>query len=173
MFDACPNQFNGERTHIRRLTDGDLPAIYDLHQREVVNQYLPYTTWTSYDDATAWLDRVKGQREVKTAEQYVIELKATQQFIGTCLVFNFDERDQSATIGYVLHPDFWGQGLMLDAIGAFVTNLSFALPIHKLKAVVEEPNLASARLLEKLGFGRAHQETTEEGLALHTWLKMV
>ena len=123
MYDRLPDTVESERLVIRRFTEAELHDAYQLHRLDVVNQYLPYTTWTSYQDALDWYDRVLGVRKQKSAEQYAITQKPRADLIGTCIVFGLNEEESSAEFGYVLHPDYWGQGIMLEAMRVFTKEL--------------------------------------------------
>ena len=55
-------------------------------------------------------------------------------------------------IGYVLHPDLWGQGLMPEAVSALVDFGFTELELHKIEIAVYDHNPQSRRVAEKLGF---------------------
>ena len=95
------------------------------------------------------------------------------RLIGSCIVFGFDASQASVEVGYVLHPDFWGQGYMLEAMQAFIGALQERLNLRQLKASVEEPNVASSKLLKKLGFSHSNTSVEESGVVLHHWAKIL
>lgn len=55
-------------------------------------------------------------------------------------------------VGYILHPDVWGQGLAAEAVGAAVDHVFRTRDVGTLTADVDPENAASIRLLERLGF---------------------
>lgn len=55
-------------------------------------------------------------------------------------------------IGYILHPDAWGQGLAAEAAAAAVDHVFGVHDVETLTADVDPENAASIRLLERLGF---------------------
>ncbi len=57
-------------------------------------------------------------------------------------------------VGYILHPDVWGQGLAAEAVGAAIDHVFRTRDIKTLTADVDPENAASIRLLERLGFVR-------------------
>jgi RimJ/RimL family protein N-acetyltransferase len=63
-------------------------------------------------------------------------------------------RDRRLEIGYMLARAYWGQGLMSEAVRAFVSHCFEALDTHRVEALVEPDNAASIRLVERLGFRR-------------------
>ena len=65
-------------------------------------------------------------------------------------------------VGYILHPDCWGQGLASEAVGAAVDHVFRTRDVETLTADVDPENAASIRLLERLGFVRT-------GFAERTW----
>jgi ribosomal-protein-alanine N-acetyltransferase len=57
-------------------------------------------------------------------------------------------------VGYILHPDVWGQGLASEAVGAVIDHVFRAREVGTLTADVDPENAASIRLLQRLGFVR-------------------
>ena len=63
-----------------------------------------------------------------------------------------DVHRHTATVGYWLGEEFWGRGIMTEAVTA-VTDLCFEnFPLRRISAEVFANNPASARVLEKAGF---------------------
>ena len=72
--------------------------------------------------------------------------------VGTICIWNISRENLRAEIGYVLHPDWQGKGLMNEALRT-VLDFSFNnLGLHSMEANVDPGNLASIKLLEKNGF---------------------
>ena len=55
-------------------------------------------------------------------------------------------------VGYILHPDVWGQGLASEAVGAAIDHVFGTRDLEILTADVDPDNAVSIRLLERLGF---------------------
>jgi RimJ/RimL family protein N-acetyltransferase len=72
----------------------------------------------------------------------------------------------TATVGYWLGEQFWGRGVMTEALTA-VTDFCFDnFPLHRIAAEVFANNPASARVLEKSGFafeGRLKNNVVKDG----------
>ncbi len=72
----------------------------------------------------------------------------------------------TATVGYWLGEQFWGCGVMNEALTA-VTDFCFDnFPLHRITAEVFANNPASARVLEKSGFafeGRLKNHVVKDG----------
>ncbi|OYX34589.1 MAG: hypothetical protein B7Z01_05345 [Brevundimonas subvibrioides] len=65
-------------------------------------------------------------------------------------------------VGYILHPDAWGQGLAREAVGAAIDHVFAERMTDIATADVDPENPGSIRLLERLGF-------TRTGSAERTW----
>jgi RimJ/RimL family protein N-acetyltransferase len=61
-------------------------------------------------------------------------------------------REQDVEIGYMLHPDLWGQGLMIEAAQAVLNTVFGYTAAPAVNAWTRVVNPASRRLLEKCGF---------------------
>jgi RimJ/RimL family protein N-acetyltransferase len=84
-----------------------------------------------------------------------------------------DVHRQTATVGYWLGEQFWGRGIMTEAVTA-VTNFCFDnFPLCRISAEVFANNPASARVLEKAGFifeGRLKNYVLKDGELLDSLL---
>ena len=62
--------------------------------------------------------------------------------------------DGEVEMGYTLAKAWWGKGIASEAAGICVETARGPLEVPRLRSLVEAPNLASRRVLEKLGFER-------------------
>jgi ribosomal-protein-alanine N-acetyltransferase len=83
-----------------------------------------------------------------------IELRAERQLIGTCGYCRWDKRHHRAEIGYDLWPDYWGQGLMPEALQALLRFGFEEMDLNRAEATTHTENERSQRVLAKLGFQR-------------------
>lgn len=60
-------------------------------------------------------------------------------------------RDQNGAIGYCFGKESWGKGYATEAAGAVIKYAFKKLSMHKMFAVCDVDNKASARVLEKVG----------------------
>jgi ribosomal-protein-alanine N-acetyltransferase len=74
-------------------------------------------------------------------------------FVGVIGVFPpQNEWGPEPEVGYLLASRYHGRGLATEALAAVVADASERLRIPVLVAIVDEPNVASIRVLEKCGF---------------------
>jgi ribosomal-protein-alanine N-acetyltransferase len=70
-------------------------------------------------------------------------------FIG---FFSFEKENHRAEIGYMLFPENFRKGIMLEALEAVVQFGFNSLNLHSIAANINPLNTASAKLLEKADF---------------------
>jgi ribosomal-protein-alanine N-acetyltransferase len=76
-------------------------------------------------------------------------------------------------LGYWLGEEFWGRGIMTEAVSEFVNYCFKKFPLHRVYAEAYANNPASARVLEKAGFvleGRLRKNVVKDGKILDSLL---
>lgn len=81
------------------------------------------------------------------------QITLDDHYIGNAGNFMLNE------IGFILHPDYWRQGFVTEAMCAIIPYL-FAKTTHQTLIADADPNnAASVGLLQSLGFRETHRET--------------
>ena len=153
---------NTERLTLRLLTYADDHALFRLRSDGRVNRFLDRPPTTTLGDARTFIEKI--ETAIKNGESFywVIALKNEDALIGTICYWNLVKEDDQAEIGYELHPDFQGKGIMQEAITAV---LRFGFEQLKLKTITAFPrqdNRKSIQLLEKNNFSVDSGIQTEE-----------
>jgi RimJ/RimL family protein N-acetyltransferase len=143
-----------ERLTLRLVAATDMSDLMEVNGDPQVTRYLPYRAWSGLADAQAWYDRMATRAQANESWQWVVVQRSTGRVIGTCLVFGFDWPSQRAEVGYVLGQSHWGAGIMYEAMVALVDYLFDEAKFRRLDAAADARNLASCKLLERLGFVR-------------------
>ena len=85
-----------------------------------------------------------------------------------------DVHRHTATMGYWLGEEFWGRGIMTEAVGPrSLISASTDFPLRRISAEAFANNPASARVLEKAGFtfeGRLKNNVMKDGQVLDSLL---
>jgi ribosomal-protein-alanine N-acetyltransferase len=160
---VAPDRIESSRVLVRLLKEADLPSLLRMNSNAEVTALLPYATWNSPADGKAWYDRMRGIEAAGTALQFVVVTKSANVAIGTCLLFRLEEASGRAELGYALGREYWGQGLMREALAALLSAAFGGMGLRRIEAEVSTRNAASARLLARLGF-------TKEGLLRKRWV---
>jgi ribosomal-protein-alanine N-acetyltransferase len=125
----------------------------------------PYTA----SDALSWIQKASAETPQRNFA-IVVHGKAVGA-IG--FILKEDVYRRSAEIGFWLGEEFWGQGIVTEALSA-VTEYAFAnFDFCRLYACVFEWNPASMRVLEKAGYNleaRLKKAVTKEGKTIDEFL---
>ncbi|MDU1906244.1 MAG: GNAT family protein [Dysgonomonas sp.] len=117
---------------------------------EVVRFYnlLPYT---NVDDGRKYIEWYQERIGNGLAIRWGIALKGESGIIGT-IGFNNYTRLHRANIGYDLQKKYWNKGYITEALEAVLDFGFETLEINRIEAEVMQSNLASEKVLHKLGF---------------------
>ncbi len=80
-----------------------------------------------------------------------IILKGTGEFIGWCGLDHRDQAQLDPALFYLLKADYWGQGLATEAARALLGYAFGPLNLPSIHGGCATENLASRRVMEKLG----------------------
>ncbi len=136
-----------ERLVLRQATWDDLEAVHRFMSDPRAMRYWSRPEHETLEETRHWLgflvDQAEDSRDWLVAKDGAV--------IGKAGAWQVPE------VGFILHPDHWGQGLAFEAMAAVITALEAEFPGIVLTAEVDPRNAASLRLLAKLGFGETHR----------------
>ena len=141
-----------ERLRLRRFTPADLEALVALHGDAEVMRYVTGTPTAPEVVARTVLPRFLRHDPCRPAlGVWAAEELETGAFVGR---FSLKRRpgagNLEAELGYRLARAAWGRGYATEGARALLAR-AFALGVRRVVATVYEENLASQRVLEKLG----------------------
>lgn len=161
------------RLTLRLLTEADLPALYDIFSNPEVMRYWSYPPWTDKSQAQQMLKDVQAGYDTGNALQLGIERRADQALVGTCTLFQFHVASRRAEIGYALGRPYWKLGYMHETLQALLHYAFQTLNLNRLEVDIDPRNLASANVLERLGFqkeGHLRERWIVNDEVSDTWL---
>jgi ribosomal-protein-alanine N-acetyltransferase len=116
----------------------------------------------SVEETRAWLGRMMAHQERHGFGFWAVLDKKTGQLIGSCGMGYQRDGGLPIEFGYTLARSSWGHGLATEAAGACLRYAFEQLRLPELYAGVDSHNVASQRVLEKIGFiyqGEKHLAT--------------
>ena len=140
-------QLETERLILRTVTEDDAEAVYKWASDPDVNKYLIYPQHKSNDVTKGWLK----SRDIDGADEFDLGLvlKETGELIGQGGLSYMEDED-AWRIGYNLRKDYWGQGLVPEAMEAIVDLVDKEKGIKRIIGVFAAENSKSKRVMEKL-----------------------
>ncbi|MEP7240205.1 MAG: GNAT family protein [Devosia sp.] len=145
-----------ERLQLRPFTRADVDAVFAYRSLPAVAEYL--TDQPMSHDECAEAVRIRTGQFGFTSEGDRIVLALEQRhdgrLIGEVSLIWRSLANGQAEIGYVVHPDFWGRGLATEAARAILDFGFSVIDLHRVYARCDARNLASAKVMERLGMRR-------------------
>ena len=155
-----------ERLILRPLTLADAEkAFYGWTGDPEVSKYVSWLPHHTIDDTIKWLKDVEWKTDdsgnICKSDCYIwgFVLKETGELFGSGGLI-WEEKLQLFQIGYNIMKDHWNHGYTTEAMRAI---LQFGIENLNIKMVSgghAKENLASARVIEKLGFVYDHDDMT-------------
>ena len=140
-------------------------------------RYLKYSPWT-HRTAEEVQDFVRGfiewqGEQPRTKYQLAVVLRGEGRLIGNCGIRIESAGSRQASIGYEIAPRYWGEGYATEAGRAMVAFGFAELWLHRIWARCVAENVASYRVLEKVGMRREGRLREEEWLRGQWWDALV
>jgi ribosomal-protein-alanine N-acetyltransferase len=147
------------RLRLRPFTAADHDAIHAVYADPEVMRYVGHGAHRSLTETVRAL---RGYADALAARGYgfvaVVE-RSSGVVVGDAGLHPLAGRGPDVELGYTLARAAWGHGYATEMGGALVDHAFGALGLARVMAQVEPANLASRRVLEKLGM-------TERGVRL-------
>lgn len=136
-----------ERLILRKFTENDLKAIFEIYRDEEVNSFLPWFPLKTMDEARAFYEtRFADQYKQKQGYNYAICLKQDNVPIGYVNAGTEDSFD----FGYGLRKELWHQGIVTEDGKAVIEQLKKD-GISYITATHDVNNPRSGNVMKKLG----------------------
>lgn len=137
-----------ERLILRAVTVEDAEAIFAWASDPDVNKFMIYPLHENTDVTREWLKT----RDINGKDEFDLGfvLKETGELIGQGGLFYHEDLD-AWEVGYNLRKDYWGQGLVPEAIQAIIDYVDKEKGIRAIVGEFAKDNMKSQRVMEKLG----------------------
>ena len=118
----------------------------------------------SVAEVRAWIDRMAAHHELHGFGFWAVVEKESGQLVGSCGMGYQRDGGPPVEFGYTLARSRWGRGYATEAAGACLRYAFERLGFTELVASVDALNVASQRVLEKIGFEYQRREKVAEGV---------
>ena len=150
------------RLLLRQITAEDVNEIFELRSNKEVMKFIPRPLCITLDDAMGHVNMIQHKIEENEGINWAITLKKDNKLIGYIGHYRIKWEHFRSEIGYMILPQFNGQGIVSEAIKLVVEYGFNEMNMHSLEGIIDPENAASARVLEKNGFVKeAHLRENE------------
>ncbi len=140
-----------QRLRIRRLTMRDAEDIYAYSRDPLVAKHVLWDAQRHVGEAKSYIRaQIRKYRSGEPAS-WGIELKETGRVIGTIGYMWWQPDNSTVEVGYSLAREYWGKGIMTEALREVLRYTFSTLRMHRVEAQYETDNAASGRVMEKCG----------------------
>lgn len=163
------------RLRLRPFSADDLPHLHAMFSSDAAMRFMPTLPHQTEADTQAWLSADMSRNG---ARHWAITKKGDDTPIG---YVNFLGETRIPGMGYMIHPDHWGQGYAPEACRAALDYGFAEIGYDRVELWIDENNVASQRVAHKLGFklrGNISQKYSHEtthhmmlvfGMLAETW----
>lgn len=150
VFSHLP-ELTTERLTLRKMLVADTSDMYEYASRPDVTKFL---TWLPHPDRAytkEYLEYLGNRYAAGMFYDWAIIYEPDCKMVGTCGFTSFNCTSDSAEVGYVLNPEYWGKGIATEALRRVMRFGFEELKLHRLEARFMEGNDRSRHVMEKVG----------------------
>lgn len=150
IFSHLP-ELTTHRLTLRKMMVIDTDDMYEYAGRPDVTKYL---TWHPHPDrqyTREYLQYLGNRYAAGMFYDWAVIYEPDCKMVGTCGFTSFDCASDSAEVGYVLNPEYWGKGIATEALERVLQFGFEQLQLHRIEARFIEENERSRHLMEKVG----------------------
>jgi len=139
-----------DRLTLRVISMDDMNDIYRIYSSKEVCEFYDVEPFTELEQANdhikRWLKFFDEKKQIRFAIHY------SNYIIGTCGLYLINSYHKRACLGYELLPEYWGNGFASESIPAMLDYTVKHFGLQRIQAEVLPDNIASQKLLKKIGF---------------------
>jgi len=140
-----------ERFSLQQIVAEDQSFIYEgLSHPDIIPFY--GVSYHTYEATKVQMDFYNELWEKDTGTWWKIVDNVDGSRLGAIGFNNYQPAHHKAEIGYWLLPQYWGKGIISEAMEAMILYLQNQKKVHRIEALVETGNKASDKVLLKAGF---------------------
>ncbi|GAB1259266.1 hypothetical protein NBRC116494_37690 [Aurantivibrio plasticivorans] len=151
---------------IRELVLSDLESMIELFTDERVFANFDKGPWSKSRIEESVLRNVSIWYSGQIGSHVICK---ENRVIGKLIVF--PNKDNEHELGFVLHPSYWGKGYATVAGELGINYLEFNTEVDHVVAFARKSNVASIRVIQKLGFLQCDERTGADGITRFKYIR--
>jgi len=141
-----------ERLLLRRVTPDDVNEILELRGNPETMKFIPRPLVKTKEEALQHIQMIEDKIIANEGINWAITIKGNPKLIGVIGHYRIQPENHRCEIGYMILPQYNGQGYVTEAIKVVLEYGFDILNMHSIEAVIDPDNIASERVLQKNGF---------------------
>ena len=142
-----------DRLLLRSLRKEDREEIFFLRSDPRVMKYINREPAVSITEADDFIQMIQDAAAAGRSVLWGIAVRENPDtVIGNICIWQIKPELEQAEAGYVLHPEYWGRGLMQESLNAVIDYGINIMNLKRIEACLHADNTASSALLVRCGF---------------------
>lgn len=146
-------RLKGEKVWLRWTRPSDAEDVFAYASDDAVSRFMDWSSHEGIEESRRFLQALDRSRAAGREAPFGIIERGTDDLIGICS-FVAQADAETAELGYALRKSAWGKGFMTEAARLACSWAFENLPLKEIFAEAHPDNVASGRVLEKVGFAR-------------------
>lgn len=140
------------RLRLIELNSTHSEDLFNQFSLEDVTRYYGMDPLLTLEQAEKMIVNMNNGFTEKRSARWGIQLKETSELAGTIGLNNLQLWSKKCEVGYDLHPNYWGNGYVTEALEKVLFHCFDTLELSRVGALTFPENKASWKLLVKSGF---------------------
>jgi ribosomal-protein-alanine N-acetyltransferase len=141
-----------ERLILRNFTMGDANDVFSYRGNIDAMKHISRPVQRSLEEAQSMIQKINDNQTANEAIGWAVTFKGSSKVIGSVSFHRIEKENYRAELGYMIHPDYWRQGIIGEAVKALLDYGFNELNFHSIEAIIDPENIASQKVLEKYNF---------------------
>ena len=142
------------RLILKAFSQNDAMSLAEMRSNSRVNEFLDRADTMSLEDANIFIENRIKDAERNESIMWAIHFKQQSKMLGSICFWNIVAEKDKAEIGYEMHPDYYGKGIMHEAMQAIIEYGFSTIKLKVIEALPVQENTKSIQLLERNNFVR-------------------
>lgn len=151
LFQPFP-MLHTERLVLRQPTTADAQDLFKMRSDPEVMQYIPRPLATNVQEVVDLVQMINDFTAKNERINWAMEWLETGEVVGMIGFVNIKTEHHRAEVGYSLAKRWHRMGIAREALTAVLDYGFGAMGLHSMEAITDGDNIASGKLLEKVGF---------------------
>ena len=148
-----------ERLLLRKFIESDIENVFKgLSHPDIIKYY--GVSYETLEDTKEQMKFFADLEKNKTGIWWAVCSSDNQTFYGAGGLNSLSKEHKKAEIGFWLISDFWGQGIMIEAMPLICSYGFNKLGLHRIEGIVETENTNCKSAMAKLDF--QHEGTMKD-----------
>ncbi len=141
-----------ERLILREVTLNNAEEFFVHRSDKETMKYIGKPLHKNVSETIAIIDKIINGVQSNETIAWAITLKGNPKFLGTIGYHRISREHHPGEIGYMIGKEHWNKGIVSEAAEKIIDFGFTKMKFHSIEGVIEPNNIASRKLLKKLGF---------------------